>query len=605
MQVFKAWIVWAALAALSFNAAAQEKRVALVIAQQNYTNGWGALPIVAQDRSLMATALRDAGFEVTIAENLQSKDALQNALIAFANKLDSPNGKSIGFIYYSGHGAADGGGRDARNYLIPTGTAMTTKPELVARALSLDDALEPVLAANTAAIFVALDACRNYPDAFSKSGVKGLAPVAVRPRMLIGFATQPGDTAPADGRYAQVLAQQIARAGVSGDQVFSDTQFEVARQTNEEQRPANYNNLTRKIVLSTKSLSGAAPSPASPSAQPSFDPRQVEVSFWESIKTSKNKADFEAYLKKYPNGEYVVLARNRGEELAASQPAVGANARQVDDPILQALLDSQTPAPKAAEPQSVGSFVPGQTFRDCPSCPEMVVVPAGRFMMGSPASELRRDDDEGPQREVLIAKPFAVGKFEVTFAEWDACVAGGGCKGYRPNDEGWGRGSRPVINVSWDDAHSYLRWVSEKSVKTYRLLSEAEWEYAARAGTATAYSWGRDPGQANANCDDCGSRWDIDWRKKQTAPRGSFRPNGFGLFDMHGSTWEWVEDCWNSDYAGAPPNGAARLTVSCGERVLRGGSWSDRSGAMRSANRMRSYVHWRTSNYGFRLARTL
>ena len=159
---------------------------------------------------------------------------------------------------------------------------------------------------------------------------------------------------------------------------------------------------------------------------------------------------------------------------------------------------------------------PKDTFKDCDTCPEMVVVPAGEFMMGSNDGQA----DEKPVHKVTIAKPFAVGKFEVTFAEWDACVAAGGCK-HKPDDEGWGRGKRPVINVSWDDiTKEYLPWLSRKTGKTYRLLTEAEWEYAARAGSRAKYAWGDEIGKNSANCDGCGSHWD----NKQTAPVGSFQP---------------------------------------------------------------------------------
>ena len=239
---------------------------------------------------------------------------------------------------------------------------------------------------------------------------------------------------------------------------------------------------------------------------------------------------------------------------------------------------------------------PGTAFRDCTECPEMVVVPAGSFMMGSDESS-----SEIPRHRVTIAKPFAVGKYEVTFAEWDACVAAGGCGGHRPGDEGWGRGRWPVINVSWDDAKAYVRWLNRKTGKQYRLPSEAEWEYAARAGTTTRYSWGDDIGRNRANCDGCGSRWD----NEQTAPAGSFRANVFGLHDVHGNVWEWVEDCWSGNYLGAPADGSAWESGDCSRRVLRGGSWDNRPWFLRSASRSGDGAGNRNDGSGFRVARTL
>ena len=209
----------------------------------------------------------------------------------------------------------------------------------------------------------------------------------------------------------------------------------------------------------------------------------------------------------------------------------------------------------------------GEVFRDCPECPELVVVPPGSFEMGSPSGEANRDDDEGPVHRVTFERPFAVGVYEVTFGEWDACVSGGGCGGYRPDDEGWGRGNRPVVNVSWDDVKAYVDWLTGKTGEEYRLLSEAEWEYVARAGTRTAYWWGDDFGQNRANCHGCGDSY------RPTAPVGSFSANPFGLHDVHGNVWEWVEDCWNDSYDGAPSDGSAWESGNCERRVLRGGSW--------------------------------
>ena len=197
------------------------------------------------------------------------------------------------------------------------------------------------------------------------------------------------------------------------------------------------------------------------------------------------------------------------------------------------------------------AFKLGDTFKDCDSCPEMVVVPPGSFRMG----DLHRGGyfSEKLIHAVRIDHAFAVGKFEVTFDEWAACVSDGGCNGYRPDDLGWGRSDRPVFHISWQDAKTYVKWLSRKTGKKYRLLSEAEWEYAARATSQTMFPWGNSIGSGYANCDGCGSVWDDDL----TAPVGSFAPNAFGLHDMHGNVYEWVEDCWHSDYEGAPSDGSA------------------------------------------------
>ena len=244
----------------------------------------------------------------------------------------------------------------------------------------------------------------------------------------------------------------------------------------------------------------------------------------------------------------------------------------------------------------------GEQFRDCEVCPLMVVVRAGSFMMGSPALETGRDGDESPIHEVTMAKPFAVGVYEVTFGEWDACVSEGGCNGRRPYDAGWGRGTRPVIYVSWDDAQAYAGWLSEKTGKRYRLLSESEWEYVARGGTATRYWWGDSVGRGRANCNGCGSRWDD----KLTAPVGSFAANGFGLHDVHGNVWEWVEDCGVRSYVRAPSDGSAwTRRGGCSWRVVRGGSWALGPWSLRSANRYGYAAGSRYGSVGFRVARTL
>jgi formylglycine-generating enzyme required for sulfatase activity len=252
---------------------------------------------------------------------------------------------------------------------------------------------------------------------------------------------------------------------------------------------------------------------------------------------------------------------------------------------------------------------PSYAFRDCATCPEMVVIPAGSFKMGSPDDEADRNGDEGPQRMVTIARPFAVGKFEVTFAEWAACVTGGGCKGNpAPADEGWGKDRQPVINVSWDDAQEYVLWLARRTGKSYRLLTEAEWEYAARAGTTSPFATGAaiTPEQANfqTNFTENGESREGEYRE-QTIKVGSFPPNAFELHDMAGNVWEWVQDNWHEGYAGAPTDGTAVPGGDPAMRTKRGGGWYSLVSEIRSASRQGDQPDHRGGDIGFRVARGL
>jgi len=199
-------------------------------------------------------------------------------------------------------------------------------------------------------------------------------------------------------------------------------------------------------------------------------------------------------------------------------------------------------------------------------------------------------------RRLLEAR---MGKFDVTFANWDACVSVGGCP--RVGDSNFGRGTRPVINVNWNDAQQYVAWLSKMTGEPYHLLTEAEWEYAARAGATTAYYWGDEIGVGNANCNGCGSQWDG----RETAPVGSFKPNAFGLYDMAGNVVQWVQDCYHSRYYGAPTDGSAWTSGDCSARVVRGGSWNDDPRILRSANRYRYLSDFGDDTLGFRVERTL
>jgi formylglycine-generating enzyme required for sulfatase activity len=261
------------------------------------------------------------------------------------------------------------------------------------------------------------------------------------------------------------------------------------------------------------------------------------------------------------------------------------------------------PAETASAPEAEKTAASG--FQDCAQCPAMLAVPAGTFMMGSPTSELFR----GAETQHRVTVPaFAIGKYEVTFEEWDACVADGGCGGFKPDDQGWGRGKLPVIGVSFDDAQAYIAWLNAKTGKHYRLPSESEWEYAARGGGAAAFSFGDSITSEQANYDgSTGYNGGAPGPNRQkTIAVGSFPANAFGLYDMHGNVWEWVQDCWSDEYTAAnPSDGKPFLGNDCNGRVMRGGSWEDYAGDVRAAARVGSNRDDQTWADGFRVARDM
>ena len=288
------------------------------------------------------------------------------------------------------------------------------------------------------------------------------------------------------------------------------------------------------------------------------------------------------------------------------------------------------PGPEVTKPPE---WAPGKRFRDCAGCPEMVVVPSGDFRMGSPGSEEDRYGDEGPAHRVEFARPFAVGVYEVTRAEFARFVSstgrsmGNSCRKYEGGE--WGDRSgrdwrdpgfvqtdgHPAVCVDWNDAKSYVRWLSRETGEGYRLLSESEWEYVARAKTKTSRYWGESEvgqcGYANGADREAKRRnsgWttvDCDDGYYRTAPVGSFRANDWELHDVLGNVWEWVEDCWNESYRGAPNDGSAWESGDCDFRVLRGGSWLNAPRLLRSAYRDRVNTGFRSNFDGFRVARTL
>jgi formylglycine-generating enzyme required for sulfatase activity len=342
----------------------------------------------------------------------------------------------------------------------------------------------------------------------------------------------------------------------------------------------------------------------------------------------------EEFIRRYPYSIYVPFAKARIEELKRTKSASGGDASSSwwpfgGRPEAEKPKETQTvinvppkpvaPAPEAACDGLLVAVAMGQqpcikpgsgvSFKDYPDCPEMVVVPEGSFVMGSPDNEPDRSKHEGPQHRVRIGKPFAVGRLAVTFAEWDACEAAGGCGGYIPQDQGWGRGDLPVINVSWNDAKAYVSWLAKKTGQPYRLLSEAEREYATRAGTTTPFWWGASITPEQAHYDVSAEAYNGGGSKgeyrQKTLPVKSFKPNPWGLYQVHGNVWEWVEDCWHDSYSGAPRDGSDWTSGECKSRVLRGGPWNYVPRVVRAACRDDGNPGFRNYNNGFRVARTL
>lgn len=369
---------------------------------------------------------------------------------------------------------------------------------------------------------------------------------------------------------------------------------------------------------------------------PKNSDEQYELSFWDSIKNSTYAADYEAYLKQYPNGRFAALAKTRLERIRATAPAQAASAPAAKpEPKAEAKTEPPKPAPAPAPapaakpaptPPSAGAQprtraggaiaqgtitypaegkeapapstakpaeAKGGESRDCPQCPVMISLNPGAFTMGSSTS----DPAERPPHHVNVGHAFAIGKYEVTVEQWNACADANACPRIATNPAD--AKTAPARDISWDDAQQYVGWLSKTTGKTYRLPTEAEWEYAARGGTSTAFWWGDRMSKGNANCKDCGDPW------SDAAPAnvGSFAANPFGLHDMNGSVWEWVADCWHSSYKNAPTDGRAWEEPACTARVIRGGSWREGASYMVSSTRFKYSTSVRQSQNGFRVVR--
>lgn len=636
-----------------------EKRAALVIGNSTYRNV-PSLSNPSNDASEVAALFKSAGFSpVDLRRDLGISD-LRRAISDFA---EAASDADVAVVYFAGHGIEV----DGTNYIIPVDARLSRDFDIEDETVSVDRILRSIEPAKRLRLII-LDACRDNPflktmkrTMASRSMGRGLA--KVEPAMsdtLIAFAAKAGSIA-LDGDaknspFTTALLHNIASPGLDLRIAFGRVRDEVLKATNRKQEPFVYGSLGGSVIsivdapkvpppLSTDEIVWNAVKDSSyPAVFEEFlskfpgshhskaaqtrraelkkkvviaaavpPPPPADEIVWNAIKDSRASAIFEEYLSKFPDSPRRGDARSRFDELSKKE---GASRKQLAA-IAPSPLAVQERNPSASDGIDINLRVlddaaetalkPKATFRECDKCPEMVAVPAGSFLMGSPENEPRREAVEGPQHRVTIARPFAAGRFAVTFEEWDLCVADGGCNVYKPWDNGWGRGKRPVISVSWQDAKSYVAWLSRRTGKPYRLMSEAEREYVARAGTTSPYWWGASASRRRANYNDKASKDKpaAVSSGQKTVPVDSFQPNPWGFFQVSGNVWEWVEDCMNDSYAGAPADGAVRLTGNCERRVLRGGSWISDASLLRSAARYGVQADGRVGNVGFRVARSL
>jgi formylglycine-generating enzyme required for sulfatase activity len=602
--------------------------IALVIGNGAY--GDLAAPVrdnAPRDAEAMRDTLHALGFDVIMRTNATPSE-MRDALGEFDRRLQAGG---VGLFYFAGHGMQIG----EQTLLMPAGLDARLPASLVNNGVDLNHVLQAMGTPRAGRLnVVILDMCLNNPfspDATSNAPLQAADTV-------VAYATARGGLA-ADGArhgiYTNALMQALKSApSQTLDSLLQRVAAQVRDATGGEQKPWIATTLAGSSQLSG-TIGGyrAAAMPLTVAAQdnplislhsrgilPKDSSEQYEITFWNSIKDSNYAADYEAYLKAYPNGRFATLAHARIDRLRAAATASAPSAAPAVAPAPQAVHPPAPAAPTSApadRPRTAATPAPAPTAsaptaaavaqktvtralaagesRDCATCPIMVAVPAGSFSMGNSTD----DPSEKPVHHVSIGAPFAIGKYEVTVEQWNACVAANACQKATPESNT--NKAAPARDLSWDDAQQYVKWLGKVTGKPYRLPTEAEWEYADRGGTTSAYWWGDQMRKGNANCKDCGDPW----HKEGPESAGSFAPNPLGLYDMNGSVWEWTADCWHNNYQGAPADGRAWDTPGCDMRVIRGGSWREGGTYMLTATRFKYSAGVRQSQDGFRVVKDL
>ncbi len=598
-------------AAVSESVTLYSKSYALVIGNDAYADPWPPLSNAVKDARLVKEALEAKGFEVTFLTNVTSRQMVDAFEAFFLEKGEDPEARL--FVWYAGHGHSERG----EGYLVPIDAPDTSEGGKFRRkALSLRRMGEYARDSLALHIFAVFDSC--FAGTIFNVGRDKPPPAITRAttRPVRQFLTsgEAGQTVSDDGTFRKLFVRALTgetRADANKDGYLAASELglfmagEITNYSNGTQTPRsgklNDPDLNQGDFIFQMAATNAAPVATT---------ADREALFWQSVQGSNDPAMYEAYLAQYPRGAFTALARLKIAQLAPHQD-VATRATRI------------APLPSPAKP-AVGTFPAYSVFRDCPDCPEMVELPAGTFRMG-------HSRDVGavyakparPVHTVTIPAPFAMSRYEITFEEYDRFTGATGRA--RLDDKGWGRGRHPAVRVPRRDAVAYAKWLSDKTGERYRLPTEAEWEYAARGGTETSFWWGDTPSPDNANYGKGAAGWFADgavagkdnWQF--TAPVGSFPPNPFGLHDMNGNVWEYVQDCYHDNYDDAPDDGSARLKPpkselddeddppgECSMYVLRSGSWGYNPNFSMSASRIG--INWAADSflhYGIRLVRKM
>ena len=548
----------------------QAKRVALVIGNDNYLSV-SKLQKAGNDANAMARELRNAGFAVQLHQNLNYR-ATVRAVESFTQGIQ---GGDEAVVFYAGHGVQIRNG----SYLLPTDIEANSESEVEKTAYELLALTDKISEAKPAFSLVMVDACRDNPlksKGRNIGNARGLSAIEPPKGQMVVYSASRGQQAldrlsdkdpNPNGVFTREFITQMKKPGVRIEDIMRSVQDSVemlAKSVSHEQRPAVYNEARGNFYFFGPTAVQVAPSVAA-----ELTASQREDGFWSDAKATGNKEAYEAYLESYPTGRYVNLAK--------------ANIARLTPPTIVAAVPSPASIAVQTAPQISNLQSAGAMIKDCAGCPEMLPIPPGSFDMGS-----NEDGDSRPVHRVTV-QGFFMGKTEVTLEQWKAVM------GYTPRYPSKCLENCPIA-VSWNDALLFTKQLSEKTGKQYRLPSEAEWEYAARASSRTKWSFG----------DNENSIQDFAWfggnNNKMESPVALKRPNLFGLFDMHGNLWEWTQDCWNNNYTGAPTDGSVWATGDCSRRVVRGGSWQSSKHDLRSAYR-NTFTSSSSVTNGFRVVR--